>query len=152
MRQRKDLRNWDIFPSKILVPLLILTLLLILFGAWIDKAHAEDQICFDPPTAGTMVVELEKARIIEKENDLLRQGNDELERQIGLLKQVIDLKDKQIDVLEKTNKEYENLLNTQKDLYGEMLKQAKPSFFKKLGDMIGAFGLGVVAAGAIILL
>ena len=152
MRQGKDLGNWDMFPSKILIPLFLIVLLLIFLGMFIPKVHAADEFCFDQPTAGNMVVELEKARIMEKENDLLRQGNDELERQIDLLKQVIELKDKQIDVLEKTNKEYEELLKTQKDLYGEMIKNSKPSFLSKLTDTLGSMGLGALLMGAILIL
>jgi hypothetical protein len=116
----------------------------------IGKCAASDDICFDQQTAGNIVVELEKAKIMEKENALLKEGNNELEKQIDLLKQVIELKDKQINVLEKTNKEYDNLLKTQKDLYGEMIKNSKPSFFSKVTDALSFMGLGAII-GAILL-
>jgi hypothetical protein len=141
MKLKKDSSPWVIILSSFLAAVVIYLFLLVFCG---NVYSADTDVCFDPPTAGNMVVELEKARIMEKENILLREGNNELERQIGLLKQVTELKDKQIDVLEKTNKEYEDLLKTQKDLYSEMLKHAKPSIFSQLRDALGFVGIGAL--------
>jgi len=138
-------------PNNYITAYILMCIILFLLLC-IGKCAASDDICFDPPTAGDIVVELEKARIMERENALLREGNDELEKQIDLLKQVIELKDKQIDVLEKTNKEYENLLKTQKDLYGEMIKNSRPSLLDKITDTLGSMGIGALLMGAILLL
>lgn len=103
-----------------------------------------EDICFDERVASDVVVELEQGRIIKQETELLKENNAELQKQIDLLKQIIALKDMQLESTNKALKQYSELLDEQGKLYGEALKRSKPSFFEKLSDTFGSVGIGII--------
>lgn len=103
-----------------------------------------EDICFDEKVASNIVVELEKGRLIQQETEALKGENAELQKQIDLLKQIIELKDIQLESTNKALKQYGDLLEQQGKLYEEALKRSKPSFFEKLSDTLGAVGIGII--------
>jgi hypothetical protein len=109
-------------------------------------------VCFDGNTAGDIVTELEKSRIIEQENKLLRDGNIELEKHIVLLEKIIVLKDKQLKIEEQTVDRYSELIKQQGELCDIAIKKAKPSFFDRLRDMSFGAILGTILTIGIIAL
>jgi len=127
--------------KKIFLSLLICFLLLIP-----ALVKAED-ICFSEETANNMVVELEQGRILEKQIELYKEANAELEKQVALLNKVIELKDRQLEVAQATNEQYKALLDTQQKVYGDMIKSVKSNNLK---TMITQYGL-IVAIIAVAL-
>jgi hypothetical protein len=123
-----------------LITLIILLSSFIIFPV---SSYGED-ICFDETTAGQIVVELEKSKIIEQENALLEQGSQELERQVGLLKQIIELKDKQLQVEDQALTRYVDLIKQQQQICDEEIKRAKPSFFEKVGNIATGAIIGII--------
>jgi hypothetical protein len=103
-----------------------------------------EDICFDEKVASDVVVELEQGRLIKQETELLKAENAELQRQVDLLKQIVELKDKQLESTNRALKQYSDLLETQGKLYGDALKRSKPSFFEKLSDTLSSVGIGIV--------
>lgn len=123
--------------------LVLITLVILLSSLFAFSAFAED-VCFDENTAGQIVVELEKSRIIEQENTLLEQGNQELEKQLGLLKQIIELKDKQLQVEDQALTRYADLIKQQQQICDEEIRRAKPSFFEKVGNIATGAIVGII--------
>jgi len=119
---------------------LIISVILLLSG----NVLAEESICFDKNTAGNIVVEIEKCRIDEKKIDILIKQNQELEKQISLLNQVIEKQKEQQEILKKEVESYKTLLATQKAGYEEEIKKAKPSLFNEMLKAFGFVGAGIV--------
>jgi len=103
-----------------------------------------EDICMDEKNASAIVVEIEKCRIMEQELGLLKDSNIELQKQIDLLKQIIELKNQQIEVGDKTIKQYSDLLKQQEEVYKEIIKNSKSSFFEKIKDAFSYVGIGIL--------
>jgi cell shape-determining protein MreC len=94
--------------------------------------------------AGSLVVEIEKCRTLQERIDLYQKANAELERQVELLEKIVDLKDREIEVLERTNSKYRDLLTTEEEMYGQILKAQRPNPIQKAIEALGFVGLGVI--------
>jgi len=104
----------------------------------------DEEICFTPDTTGQIVVEIEKCRLIQQEVELLRQKNDELERQIALYKEMNVIQEQQIQTLKKTTETYVDLLKTQGEAYEKQIKQAKPNILNEIMKGTAFVGLGLL--------
>jgi cell shape-determining protein MreC len=91
-----------------------------------------------------LVVEVERCRTLGDRIDLYQKANAELERQVELLQKIVDLKDKEIEVLERTNSKYRDLLTTEEEMYGQILKAQRPNPIQKAIEALGFVGLGVI--------
>jgi TolA-binding protein len=103
-------------------------------------------ITFYEKDASEIVVQLEdNSKRIEIINDLKEQ-NSELEKKISNLLQVQKIQEEQLAVAKETLKSLQDLVSTQKDSYEQVLKEARPSFFDKLGLAVGGAGVGALLA------
>jgi hypothetical protein len=112
------------------------------------NAFAEDEICLPMEEAKNLVVELEKGKGLKEQVELYRQANEELEKQVNLLKEMNKLKDEQIAIGDRTIKQYQELLKFQKETYEQAVKDAKPGLLKQIIDAIGV--IGIVAGVALL--
>ena len=110
----------------------------------ISKCNAED-ITFEESTASNMVVELEQCKVIKDQIELYKQSNSELEYQIKLQKDINNLQKEQLEIAKDTVKQYQELIKNQKEVYTQLIKDAKPNPIKKLLDSLGFIGIGILA-------
>lgn len=103
-----------------------------------------EEICIDKDIVSEITIDLEKCKITEHQLDLIKQQNSELEKQIQLLNDVIQLKDRQLQAENEAFKRYSELLKDQKNLYEEAIKKSKPSLFKSITNGLGAIGIGIL--------
>ena len=122
---------------------LILVLLLLATPLWAND------ICFSESDASTMVVELEKGRLCEKQIIQYEDATRELTEQIGQLRVQVDAMNVKFDETVK-QLEAERKIAEEKDKARiEEIKQAgKPQWTM----LFGGFGAGAVLVGALILL
>ena len=105
--------------------------------------HAED-VCVSEDSAKRIVVDLEKGKINEEQVITLKAYNQEMEKQISLLKEVVKLKDDQIAKNEELIGQQKQLMEYQVQACEEKVKSAKPSFFDGLIKIIGGVGIGIL--------
>lgn len=105
--------------------------------------HAED-VCVSEDSAKRIVVDLEKGKINDEQVITLRAYNQEMEKQILLLKDVVTLKDGQIAKNEELIVQQKQLMEYQVQACEEKVKNAKPDFFDGLIKIIGGVGIGVL--------
>ena len=122
---------------------LILVLLLLATPLWAND------ICFSESDASTMVVELEKGRLCEKQIIQYEDATRELTEQIGQLRIQVDAMNVKFDETVK-QLEAERKIAEEKDKARlEEIKQAgKPQWTM----LFGGFGAGALLVGALILL
>ena len=122
---------------------LILVLLLLATPLWAND------ICFSESDASTMVVELEKGRLCEKQIIQYEDATRELTEQIGQLRIQVDAMNVKFDETVK-QLETERKIAEEKDKARiEEIKQAgKPQWTM----LFGGFGAGALLVGALILL
>jgi len=122
---------------------LILVLLLLATPLWAND------ICFSESDASTMVVELEKGRLCEKQIIQYEDATRELTEQIGQLRVQVDAMNVKFDETVK-QLEAERKIAEEKDKARiEEIKQAgKPQWTM----LFGGFGAGALLVGALILL
>ena len=122
---------------------LILVLLLLATPLWAND------ICFSESDASTMVVELEKGRLCEKQIIQYEDATRELTEQIGQLRIQVDAMNVKFDETVK-QLEAERKIAEEKDKARiEKIKQAgKPQWTM----LFGGFGAGALLVGALILL
>ena len=122
---------------------LILVLLLLATPLWAND------ICFSESDASTMVVELEKGRLCEKQIIQYEDATRELTEQIGQLRVQVDAMNVKFDETVK-QLETERKIAEEKDKARiEEIKQAgKPQWTM----LFGGFGAGALLVGALILL
>jgi hypothetical protein len=110
----------------------------------VPAVFAQEEVCFPVDTAKTMVVELEKSRIISEQVSLLQQKNDELERQIALMNEINVIQEKQIQTLKTATENYQNLIKAQGDAYEKQIKQSQPSIWSEIGKAAAFVGVGLL--------
>ena len=122
---------------------LLLVLLLLATPLWAND------ICFSESDASTMVVELEKGRLCEKQIIQYEDATRELTEQIGQLRVQVDAMNVKFDETVK-QLEAERKIAEEKDKARiEEIKQAgKPQWTM----LFGGFGAGALLVGALILL
>ncbi len=122
---------------------LILVLLLLATPLWAND------VCFSESDASTMVVELEKGRLCEKQIIQYEDATRELTEQIGQLRIQVDAMNVKFDETVK-QLETERKIAEEKDKARiEEIKQAgKPQWTM----LFGGFGAGALLVGALILL
>ena len=122
---------------------LLLVLLLLATPLWAND------ICFSESDASTMVVELEKGRLCEKQIIQYEDATRELTEQIGQLRIQVDAMNVKFDETVK-QLETERKIAEEKDKARiEEIKQAgKPQWTM----LFGGFGAGALLVGALILL
>ena len=122
---------------------LILVLLLLATPLWAND------ICFSESDASTMVVELEKGRLCEKQIIQYEDATRELTEQIGQLRVQVDAMNVKFDETVK-QLEAERKIAEEKDKTRlEEIKQAgKPQWMM----LFGGFSAGAVLVGALVLL
>ena len=106
--------------------------------------QAAEDVCVSEESAKRMVVELEKGKINEEQVITLKAYNQETEKQISLLKEVVKLKDDQIAKNEELIGQQKQLMEYQVQACEEKVKNAKPSFFDGLIKIIGGVGIGIL--------
>jgi uncharacterized UBP type Zn finger protein len=74
----------------------------------------------------------------------LKGYNQELEKQIALLKDVVKLKDEQIKKNEEMIAQQKQLMEYQVQACEEKVKNAKPSFFDGLLKVVGGVAIGII--------
>lgn len=105
--------------------------------------HAED-VCVSEDSAKRIVVDLEKGKINEEQVITLRANNQEMEKQISLLREVVQLKDDQIAKNEELIGQQKQLMEYQVQACEEKVKNAKPDLLDGLIKIIGGVGIGVL--------
>jgi len=105
--------------------------------------HAED-VCVSEDSAKRIVVDLEKGKINEEQVITLKAYNQEMEKQISLLKEVVKLKDEQIKKNEEMIAQQKQLMEYQVQACEEKVKNAKPSFFDGLLKVVGGVAIGII--------
>jgi hypothetical protein len=122
----------------------LLFLSLLIFLSVFSVSFAAEEICFPEDQAKKLVYELEQCRNIQDQVDLYRQENDQLEKQVGLLKEIINLKDQQLKISEKSVDQYKDLLQYQQKTYEQIVKDNQPSVGKEIIKVLGYIGIGVL--------
>jgi len=105
--------------------------------------RAED-VCVSEESAKRIVVDLEKGKVNEEQVITLKTYNQEMEKQISLMKEVVKLKDEQIKKNEEMIEQQKKLMEYQVQACEEKVKNARPSFFDGLLKAIGGVGIGVI--------
>ena len=113
------------------------------------NAYSED-VCFTESQAASIVVDLERAKIQREELEFQRQSNDELEKQVKLLKEVVALQKEQLKSAQDLNKAQAVAIEQQKQYYEKALKDAKPGFFESVFKAIGYIGVGLILGAALL--
>ena len=108
------------------------------------KITTGGEVCFPEETSKIMVVEFERGRLISDEIVLLKQKNDELERQIKLLTEINSIQEQQIQTLKKATETYQDLLKAQGEAYEKQLKLSKPNIWAEILQGAGYVGLGIL--------
>lgn len=108
-----------------------------------------NDICFTEDQGKQIIVEIEKGRMCEAQVSLLEAGQKELIQQNGLL-------NKQIEIEKNKFGETVLQLETERTICIEKdkarLSEIKDAGKTKWGQLFGAFGVGAVAVGLMILL
>lgn len=122
---------------------LLLVLLLLATPLWAND------ICFSESDASTMVVELEKGRLCEKQIIQYEDATRELTEQIGQLRVQVDAMNVKFDETVKQLETERKIAEEKDKARVEEIKQAgKPQWTM----LFGGFGAGALLVGALILL
>ncbi len=122
---------------------LLLVLLLLATPLWAND------ICFSESDASTMVVELEKGRLCEKQIIQYEDATRELTEQIGQLRVQVDAMNVKFDETVKQLETERKIADEKDKARVEEIKQAgKPQWTM----LFGGFGAGALLVGALILL
>ncbi len=105
--------------------------------------YAED-VCVSEESAKRIVVDLEKGKVNEEQVITLKAYNQEMEKQILLIKEVAKLKDEQIKKNEEMIEQQKKLMEYQAQACEEKVKNGSPSFFDGLIKIIGGAGIGII--------
>ena len=105
--------------------------------------RAED-VCVSEESAKRIVVKLEEGKVNDEQLATLKGYNQELEKQIALLKDVAKLKDEQIKKNEEMIAQQKQLMEYQVQACEEKVKNAKPSFFDGLLKGVGGIAIGII--------
>ena len=122
---------------------LLLVLLLLATPLWAND------ICFSESDASTMVVELEKGRLCEKQIIQYEDATRELTEQIGQLRVQVDAMNVKFDETVKQLETERKIADEKDKARVEEIKQAgKPQWTM----LFGGFGAGALLIGALVLL
>lgn len=110
--------------------------------------YAQDKICFTKQDSAILVVELERAKLLEENITLLEKSNEELKKQSELLKEQVNLLNEKFQAASNLLDKNEELCKQKHKLLEEELKQSKKDNIK---NMFISGGIGAVA-GAILVL
>lgn len=125
---------------------------LLLLGLFLFPSSSFAQICFDDATASRMVVELERAKIMEQQLSTQSSGNLELQNQIDILKTTINLYQEQITVYKNMQEMNQKMSEMKDKACTEQIKAATPTFFDNMQKYLTGVGVGGILAGIAILL
>lgn len=101
-------------------------------------------VCFLEVDASRMVVELEQGRLRQEQVTQYAMALQELEKQVGLLKEAMVLQSEQLEIARKTVQAYQQLLEVERQTCKAQVDAAKPSMIKTLFGTLGAVGIGVL--------
>ncbi len=101
----------------------------ILLASPVYAQTKQPDVCFAPEVAAQIVVDLERAKILQQQVESLEKQNAELEKQIGLLKQITVLQKEQVDISRQTIEDYKKLMKDKDELCEQKIKDAKPSLW-----------------------
>jgi len=105
---------------------------------------SQPDVCLPAETAAQVVVDLEKAKIMQQQVDLLEKQTQELEKQVELLKQIGTLQKEQVDISKQTIDDYKKLMEDKDKICEQKIKDAKPGFWSTV-TQYGIFtAIGVV--------
>jgi len=107
-------------------------------------AIAADNICFDQPTAGKIVVEIERSRLMGEAYKALEDSNVELQIQLKAYEDMLAAEQAKEGVYEDTIRTYDQALTAQRQACDQALREAKPSFVKQLINNLGFIGIGAL--------
>lgn len=109
-----------------------------------SKILASDcgEYCYDKDTAASVVVEIEKCRLIKEQVDLYSSSNEELQKQLDLLGKVNAELREQINLLSSQLEFKDKLMGQQKESYEGLLKEERK---KSTSGRIKAFFVGAGA-------
>lgn len=107
-------------------------------------AFAQDNVCFSVETAGKMVVELERSRIMAEVYNDLEVSNTELQTQVQLYEELLSTERAKSGVYEETIETYNKAFADQRRACEQAIEDAKPSFLKQLISNLGVLGLGIL--------
>ena len=125
---------------------------LLLLGLILFPSNSFGQICFDDSTASRMVVELERAKIMEQQLLTQSSGNVELQNQIDILKTTINLYQEQITVYKNMQEMNQKMSDMKDKACTEQIKAATPTFTENMQKYLTGVGIGGILAGIAILL
>jgi hypothetical protein len=108
-----------------------------------ESAPAPD-VCFSEDQAEGIVVDLEKGKNLAEQVELYKQANAELEQQVKLLKEIGELQKQQVEVGQRAIAQYQKIIRYQGEAYERVIKDSKPSLFKRLIDVVGFIGIGAL--------
>ena len=107
-------------------------------------AQKEPDVCFPPEVAAQIVVDLERAKIMQQQVAILEKQNSELEKQIDLLKQINTLQKERSDVAMQTVEDYKKLMKDKDELCEQKIKDATPTLTQTIVRTSIIAGIGVL--------
>jgi hypothetical protein len=108
------------------------------------KFNEPVEFCFSEEQAKKIAADLKYCSFDSVEKDLYIQDNNELNKEVDLLKQKVDLLKEVITLQDKTITQYQDLLKYQKESYKEIIEANKPSVWKQIFQAVGFVGIGVL--------
>jgi predicted transcriptional regulator len=114
-----------------------------------QQTVSQPDVCFSADVASQIVVDLERAKIMQQQVDILEKQNVQLEKQIDLLKQISSLQRERSDVAMQTVEEYKKLMKDKDELCEQKIKDAKPTLVQTVVQTSLLVAIGV-ALGALL--
>jgi hypothetical protein len=128
---------------------LILVILLLSSSIAIAQDKTSTNICFDEETAKRMIVELEQGRILKEQLKVSEDIIQTYKEREQYWKDYVKGQDEIIKIQQRTIDQYKQLVKTQEEMYEKQLKDAKPTFWQKVGEVSSYVAIGVIVGVAL---
>lgn len=128
---------------------MLISILLLSTNVYADQATVivnttSPVICFSEEDAKKIVVQLEDLADYKDQVEILKQQNQELLKQIELLKTINKLQQDQIVLSTQAITNLNEVIKSQKNAYEKKIEEEKPSILNKLYTTVGTLGVGVL--------